>query len=107
MNEREEIRIVEEMQRVVEQMKIDDVSENPDSLNEVFTCSCCGDEKVFAGSVMYDDGVVLCNDCVLLAEVGFVLGKIKTVGDLIKSMEEKRLEKMCNFIAKNQKKNEN
>ena len=70
-------------------------------------CTCCGEEKPVAGSVMYGDGVVLCNDCVLLAEVGLALGKIKDVQGILDSMEDVRLEKMCEFIKHDQKTHEN
>ena len=56
---------------------------------------------------MYGDGVVLCNDCVLLAEVGLALGKIKDVQGILDSMEDVRLEKMCEFIKQDQKTHEN
>ena len=37
MKSREEV--VEEMQKVVAQMKIDDINDNPDSENEYFQCA--------------------------------------------------------------------
>ena len=107
MDKEGQIKIVEEMQKVVAQMKQDDIDDNPSSLDEYFVCSCCGEEKSVAGSVMYGDGVILCNDCVLLAEIGFALGKIKDVSGILESMEDVRLEKMCEFIRQDQKKQEN
>lgn len=107
MEKDEQIKIVEEMQKVVAQMKQDDIDDNPASLDEFFECACCGDEKPMAGSVMYGEGTVLCNDCVLLAEIGMALGRIQGVDDLLKSMEDTRLEKMCEFIKNNQKQQEN
>lgn len=107
MDKDEQIKIVEEMQKVVSQMKQDDIDDNPESLDEYFSCPCCGEEKSVAGSVMYGDGVVLCNDCVLIAETGLALGKIKDVQELLDSMEDRRLEKMCEFIRKDQKQHEN
>ena len=89
--------VVKEMQLVVEQMRLDDIEENPDCEFEVFDCQCCGEEKSIAGSVVYD-GIRLCNDCVLLAETGFALGKIKNIQDLITGMEDKKLEAQCNFL---------
>ena len=70
--------VVQEMQQVVEQMRLDDIEENPDCENEFFTCDACGGTKSLAGSVQYGH-YRLCNDCVLYAEVGFELGQIKTI----------------------------
>lgn len=90
-------KIVEEMQAVVEQMRLDDIEENPDIINDFFDCDCCGKYKCLAGSIQYGD-YRLCNDCVLFAEIGFELKKLKTIDDLIKVMEDKRLEEICEFI---------
>ena len=76
MKSKEEV--VKEMQLVVEQMRLDDIEENPDCENEFFTCDACGGVKSLAGSVQYG-GYRLCNDCVLFAEVGFELGQIKNI----------------------------
>ena len=89
--------IINEMQQVVQQMVIDDLEENPDIANDFFDCDCCGKNKNLAGSIQYGD-YRLCNDCVLLAETGFALGKIKDVQDLMDAMEDKRLEDLCKFI---------
>ena len=43
MKSKEEV--IAEMQLVVEQMRLDDIEENPDSENEYFTCHACGAEK--------------------------------------------------------------
>lgn len=101
---RSEKEIIEEMQAVVEQMRLDDIENNPDSEFEYFNCDCCGENKPFAGSIDYN-GYRLCNDCVLLAETGFALGKIKTTEDLISFIEDKNLEKLCTFI-KNEERRE-
>ena len=101
MDKIEELKIVEETQAVVAQMKINDMEENPDSMEETFDCDCCGATKIVAGSVMYHK-YVLCNDCVLFAELGYALNKIKTIDDLILLMEEKRLKEMCAFILEDQ-----
>ena len=95
MKSREEI--VEEMQQVVEQMRLDDLEERPELEEEFFDCSCCGQTKSYAGSIQYGE-YRLCNDCVLLAETVFALGKIKDIQDLIDAMEDKRLEEICQFI---------
>ena len=80
MKSKEEI--AEEMQKVVEQMRLDDIEDNPDSEFETFECDCCGREQALAGSIEYS-GYRLCNDCVLIAETGFALGKIKNIEELI------------------------
>lgn len=89
--------IINEMQQVVQQMVIDDLEENPDIANDFFDCDCCGKNKNLAGSIQYGD-YRLCNDCVLLAEIGFALGRIKDIQDLMDAMEDKRLEELCKFI---------
>lgn len=92
-----EVEVAEEMQKVVAQMRLDDIEENPDTENEFFDCDCCGQTKCVAGSIQY--GVYrLCNDCVLFAEVGFELKKIKDIEELICAMEDKRLEAACEYI---------
>lgn len=96
MNNSDE-KIIIEMQQVVNQMVIDDLEENPDLAEEFFDCDCCGKNKCLAGSIQYGD-YRLCNDCVLLAETGFALGKIKDVQELMDAMEDNRLEELCNFI---------
>lgn len=103
MNEKE---IIEDMQAVVKQMFDDDVEENPDCLNEFFDCSACAKSKPYAGSIQYGK-YRLCNDCVLLAEVGFKLGKFKDIDELIDKMEDKRLEEICDFIKKDEKASKN
>ena len=104
MKSKEEV--VKEIQLVVEQMRLDDIEENPDSENEMFVCNACGDTKPLAGSVQYGP-YRLCNDCVLYAEVGFELGQIKSIDDLIEAMEDRRLEADCEFLLQEQKRLEN
>ena len=94
--------IIKEMQAVVEQMRLDDIEENPDSAIEMFQCDACGEVKQLAGSVQYGN-YTLCNDCVLFAELGFELNQIKDIEELINAMEDKRLEADCEFL-KNQEK---
>ena len=60
-----ELEVTQEMQQVVEQMRLDDLEENPDLENEIFDCDCCGKSKPLAGSVLYENSYRLCNDCVL------------------------------------------
>ena len=78
-------------------MVIDDLEENPDIADEYFDCDCCGKNKCLAGSIQYGD-YRLCNDCVLLAETGFALGKFTDIQSLIDAMEDSRLEELCQFI---------
>lgn len=89
--------IIAEMQQVVNQMVLDDLDENPDCANEYFDCDCCGKNKSLAGSIQYGE-YRLCNDCVLLAETGFALGKFTDIQSLIDAMEDSRLEEVCQFI---------
>ena len=98
--------IISEMQEVVEQMRLDDIEENPESATEYFQCHACGCEKPLAGSVQYGS-YRLCNDCVLLAEVGFELGQIKQIEELIDAMEDKRLEMDCEFLKSEEKRMSN
>ncbi len=97
MSKDNQIKIIEEMQQVVSQMKIDDICEDPDTEHEMFDCGCCGGYKMLAGSIQYGE-YRLCNDCVLLAETGFALKKFKDISELVKAMEETRLEEICDFI---------
>jgi len=94
---KKEIEVAEEMQLVVEQMRLDDIEENSDIVNDFFSCDCCGKDACLAGSIKYGD-YRLCNDCVLFAEIGFELKKLKTIDDLVRVMEDKRLETLCEFI---------
>lgn len=89
--------IIAEMQQVVNQMVLDDLEENPDCANEYFDCDCCGKNKSLAGSIQYGE-YRLCNECVLLAETGFALGKFSDIQSLIDAMEDSRLEEVCQFI---------
>ncbi len=98
--------IIEEMAQVVEQMKLDDLEDDPSLAEEMFDCDCCGENKCLAGSIEYE-GYRLCNDCVLLAETGFALGKIKSVTELIEAIEDKHLEQLAQFIKEEEKRNNN
>ncbi len=104
MKSKEEI--IEEMQQVAEQMRLDDIEDNPDSEFEMFECDCCGKEKPLAGSIEYN-GYRLCNDCVLIAETGFALGKFQDIQELIDAMEDKRLEGLCDIIKQEELKKNN
>ena len=98
--------IITEMQQVVEQMRLDDLEDNPGIAEEYFDCDCCGEHKCLAGSIEYE-GYRLCNDCVLIAETGFALGKIKSVQDLIDAVEDKNLEKLCEFVKQEEQREKN
>ena len=98
--------IAEEMAQVVEQMRLDDIEDNPDIVDEFFDCDCCGENKCLAGSIEYE-GYRLCNDCVLLAETGFALKKIKNVTDLISAIEDKHLEGLVQFVREEEARKNN
>ena len=98
--------IIEEMQAVVEQMRLDDIEDNPDIVDETFDCDCCGENKPLAGSIEYE-GYRLCNDCVLIAETGFALNKIKSVTELIGAIEDKNLERLVEFVRAEEKSKNN
>ena len=104
--ERTKEEVIEEMQKVVEQMKLDDIEDNPDSENEYFQCDACGQDAMLAGSIQYGR-YRLCNDCVLLAEVGFELKQLTNIEELIDKMEDKRLEADCEFIKREQQRMDN
>jgi len=102
MNKDELLKKIEEIQESVRQMKEDDLDENPEAANEEFQCDCCAEIKLFAGSMIYED-YRLCNECVLLAEVGFALNKIKTIDEFMASMEDIRFETVYNTLFKGEK----
>ena len=106
MNKEEQIKIIEDMQAVVEQMRIDDLEEDPSLANEMFDCACCGKTQPLAGSIQYGK-YRLCNDCVLLAETGFAIGKFQNADDLILAMEDTRLEEICEFIKQEETREQN
>ena len=98
--------IIEEMSQVVEQMRLDDIEDNPDIIDEYFDCDCCGENKCLAVSIEYE-GYRLCNDCVLIAETSFALGKIKSVKELIDAIEDKHLEQLAKFVQEEEKRTNN
>ena len=93
--------VIAEMQKVVEQMRLDDIADNPESANEYFQCDACGAESPLAGSIQYGQ-YRLCNNCVLYAEVGFELKQLNNIEQLIDKMEDKRLEADCEFLRQEQ-----
>lgn len=95
--EKDKLNIIKNMQAVVEQMKLDDIEEDPSTEFEEFECSCCAKTKPLAGSIQYGK-YKLCNDCVLIAETGLALGKFKNIQELIDATEDKRLEEICEYI---------
>ena len=103
MNNEEKIKIIEDMQAVVEQMRLDDLEEDSSLADETFECSCWGKTQPLAGSIQYRK-YRLCNSCVLLAETGFAIGKFKNADELIKAMEDTRLQEMCEFIKQEERK---
>ena len=104
--ESNEEKIIADMQAVVEQMKIDDIEENPDSEYELFTCSACAKDKMLAGSIMYSK-YRLCNECVLMYELALKLGKVKNIEEFISKTEDNRLETICDYIKKESQRENN
>ena len=104
MKSREEV--VEEMQKVAEQMRLDDIEENPDCENEFFICDACGEHKSLAGSLQYNE-YRLCNDCMMMAETCFELKEITSIEQFLKGMEDHKLAVECDFIRQNEKSKEN
>ena len=94
---KDELKIIKDMQAVVEQMRLDDIEEDPSCEFEDFECSSCGKTKPLAGSIQYGK-YRLCNDCVLIAETGLALGKVKNIQEFIDATEDKRLEEICEYI---------
>ncbi|HSA07301.1 MAG TPA: hypothetical protein P5556_08985 [Candidatus Gastranaerophilales bacterium] len=97
MEKEKQLETIELIKKSTEQMKIDDIEENPESAYEEFQCDCCGEVKILAGSLLYKS-FRLCNDCVLIAETGFALNKMTEIEDLLNKMEDKRFETLYNSI---------
>lgn len=95
----EEMGIIEDMQNVMAQMRLDDIEDDPNSETELFSCSCCGLDKPKAGSIMYSMELIFCNDCSLLSEVAFAMKKITDISEFLKLMEDKKLENLCDYIS--------
>jgi hypothetical protein len=89
--------LIENIQKSVEKMKIDDIEENMEAACEQFQCDCCGEHKMFAGSLIYKS-YRLCNECVLLAEASFALKKITNIEELLNKMEDKRFETLYSSL---------
>jgi hypothetical protein len=100
MNKDQILKTIEEAQESVRQILQDDLKDNPEAACELFQCDCCGQTKILGGSLLYEN-YRLCNDCVLIAEVGFALGKIKNIQELMDSMEDKRFEAVYHDIFDN------
>ena len=97
MDKNEELEIIKNMQEVVEQMRIDDIIDNPESELEEFQCDCCAKQATKAGSMIYN-GKLFCNECVLYVETAMALGKIKNSDEILDLMEDKNLEELCKYI---------
>ena len=97
MDKDKNIELIESIRDTVEQIRLDDIAEAPEAAIEQFQCQCCGEDKPLAGSLIYDV-YLLCNDCVLVAEISFALKKIKDIEELLASMEDKRFENLYNSI---------
>ena len=98
--------IIKDMQAVVNQMKLDDIEENPDSEFEMFDCSSCAKESMLAGSIQYSK-YRLCNDCVLLFELALKLGKVQNIEEYMEKTEDTRLKNVCDFIKQESLKENN
>ncbi len=99
-------KIIEDLKEVVNQMKLDDIEENPDSEFEFFTCSSCAKDAPLAGSIQYSK-YRLCNDCVLLYEASLKLNKVDNIDQFIEKTEDSRLKTICDFIKKENSKENN
>lgn len=99
-------KIIEDMQQVVYQMKLDDIEENPDSEFDLFTCCACAKDAPLAGSIQYSK-YRLCNDCVLMYELALKLNKVKNIEEFMAHTEDNRLKTMCDFIKKESLKESN
>lgn len=97
-----QVEIVKDMQKVLEQMRLDDIADNPATETELFSCACCGEDKPHAGSIMYTMDITLCNDCALLAEISFAMKKIADISEFMAQMEDKKLENLCEYVKKEQ-----
>ena len=97
MEQEKLLKKIETIKKSVEQMKIEDIEENPEAAYEEFQCECCGEMKIMAGSLIYQD-YRLCNDCVLLAETSFALGKMTDIKELLEKMEDKKFETVYHSI---------
>ena len=104
MNNQENI--IEDMQAVIYQIKLDDIEENPDSEFDMFNCSACTKEACLAGSIQYSK-YRLCNDCVLMYELALKLGKVENIEDFMAKTEDNRLKAMCDFIKQDKLKENN
>lgn len=91
------LEITSSIQEALYQMRADDIEECGEDAFEEFYCECCGEDKIMAGSVIYNN-YRLCNDCALLAEVAFALEKIKDIEEFLVLMEDKRLQHLCEYV---------
>lgn len=98
--------IIKSLQEVFGQMKEQDIEEYGEEANEVFACPACGEDKILAGSVPYED-YRLCNECAMMAEISMKLGKIKDMDEFFEAMEDKRLESLCEYIKKEEARENN
>ncbi len=98
--------IIKDMQEVIYQMKLDDITENPESEFELFPCSACAKDAPLAGSIQYSK-YRLCNNCVLLYELALKLKKVKNIEEYMQKTEDLRLQTMCDFIKQDKLKENN
>ena len=98
--------IIKDMQEVVNQMRLDDIEDNPESEFELFSCCACAKDMPLAGSIQYST-YRLCNDCVFMFEVAMKLGKVNNINEFMEKTEELRLQTMCDFIKQESLKENN
>ena len=91
------IQVIQYVQAVVEQMRVDDIEDNPGSAEEEFQCVCCGENKTLAGSMIYANNLY-CNDCVLITELSLTLGKIKEPEEMVELMADKRFDNIYHTL---------
>lgn len=91
------LQIINNIQAVVEQMKIDDIENSPDAADEEYQCPCCGDLKTLAGSMIYGSHL-FCNECVLITEISLALEKIKSPEEMIEIMGDKRFDNIYHSL---------
>lgn len=94
----DKVKIIEDMQNVMAQMRLNDIEDDSNSEFDLFSCSCCGLDKPKAGSIMYSMDIIFCNDCALLSEIAFSMKKIENISQFMAQMEDEKLENLCEYI---------
>lgn len=95
MKNREEV--VKEMQAVVEQMRLDDIEENPDCENEFFTCAACGDTNLLQALFITDKTTDSATTVCFLPKSDLNSGRLKTLKNLLTQWKTKGWKLTANF----------